>query len=96
MLVAICLFDFYLNIEIDFSEYRPFFVLSVRLVVVFLNFAFLLMVLFNTYPVQVGLFDIVARQARPVLLAHLAYIGLTLWLCGAYTNHTGLEAGRCV
>jgi hypothetical protein len=148
-LTCICLFDLWLNMEIDFSAYRPFIVLAIRLVVVFLNFAvsfrlagrrrsprrhyivissyyvvvsgclllfangllrcccffpararcaqqLLLMVLFNTYPVQVGLFDIVAKHARPVLLVHLVYIVLTLWLSGAYLEFTGLEDGRCV
>jgi len=95
-LTCVCVFDLYLNMDIDFSDFMPFMVLATRLVVVFLNFALLLMVLFNTYPVQVGLFDIVAKHARPVILAHLTYIALTLWISGAYVKYTGLESGRQV
>jgi hypothetical protein len=47
-------------------------------------------------PFQVGLFDVVARQATPVLVAHLIYTALTIWLCVAYMEFTGLFKGRTI
>lgn len=39
--------------EFDFWPYSPFEVLVCRLLIVVCNFALLLVVLFNTYPIQV-------------------------------------------
>mmetsp|Transcript_58582 Transcript_58582/g.132616 ORF Transcript_58582/g.132616 Transcript_58582/m.132616 type:complete len:169 (+) Transcript_58582:211-717(+) len=88
-----CLFDLWTNLELDFSDYKPFIVLTMRVLVAFMNFAFLLMILFNTYPVQVGLFDIVTKQARPVLAIHIIHIVVTIWFSGAYVDHSGLTQG---
>jgi len=89
-----CIFDLWTNLELDFSDYTPFIVFAMRVCVAFVNFAFLLMILFNTYPVQVGLFDIVAKQARPVLAIHLLYIVVTIWFSWAYIDHSGLGPAR--
>jgi uncharacterized membrane protein YwzB len=42
----------------------------------------------------VGLFDIVAKQARPVLIVHLAYIAITMWISSKYAEYLGLTRGR--
>jgi hypothetical protein len=92
-----CFFDIWMNAEVDFSlGWRPYMVFGARLVVVFLNFALLLMILFNTYPIQVGLFDIVAKQARPVLCVHVIYSALTLTLAASHVQSSGLEAKSMV
>jgi len=90
-LTCFCLFDLWMNTEVDFSaEFHPFMILAFRTVVCFINFALLLMVLFNTYPIQVGLFDIVAKEARPVLAAHALYVLSTGLLCWSYVDFNGI------
>lgn len=43
---------------------------------------------------QVGLFDIVAKQARPVLVVHLVYMATTMWISSKYSEYLGLTRGR--
>mmetsp|Transcript_54134 Transcript_54134/g.101094 ORF Transcript_54134/g.101094 Transcript_54134/m.101094 type:complete len:172 (+) Transcript_54134:157-672(+) len=97
LLVMMCFFDIWLNAEIDYSlTWRIEMVFAARFVIVFLNFALLLMVLFNTYPIQVGLFDIVAKQARPVLCVHVVNAALTLALLSVHIQTTGLTSKNMV
>lgn len=95
-MTCVCLFDLWMNSEVDLSvDYHPFMVMALRLVILFVNFALLLMVLFNTYPIQVGLFDIVAKEARPVLISHALYIISTAVLYWSFVDVNGIT-GRLV
>jgi hypothetical protein len=52
-ITIVSLLDIFGHCEFDFWPYSPFEVLVLRLLIVVCNFALLLVVLFNTYPIQV-------------------------------------------
>ena len=88
--------DLYLHLEVDFSFQKPLYCMVLRVLTVYVNLALLLVVLFNTYPILVGLWDIIAKRAKTVVVMHVVYIVITTIVSLEYMDFTGLASGRMI
>lgn len=90
-LTTTCIFDVWMVMEFDFTEEWPaLMVFALRFILLSINFTLLLLVIFSTYPMQVGLFDVVAKHSRPVLAAHVSYFISTCLISFSYYRYSGV------